>query len=155
MDISTELYKLAKRIYMYEHYIQKPFLNKTIGHYFSRKNNHDVNIFVLNFSNQPPTDFFRIFREQLENKWQFRLHTNFPLCLNTADDTFLYIFRRYKTLFPWLQSGETIRCLMLYHSFSGPKQFQKATQNSHIKQLRHFNIHPTRYQPSLSGQEKL
>ena len=77
---------------MYEHYrdIKTSNPQKTLGCHFSTENSHqgttDIELFILEFSSKSPTDKFRKHRETLERKWQFRLHTNFPLGLNTDDD---------------------------------------------------------------------
>ena len=63
-----------------------------VGQHFSKRNHHhgldDVRFYVLEFCQTPPTDEFRQAREAIERKWQFRLHSNFPLGMN-HDDTLL------------------------------------------------------------------
>ena len=60
-----------------------------VGHHFARKNHHqglaDVRLFVLEFCRTPPTDEFRPACEAIERKWQYRLHSNYPLGMNRDD----------------------------------------------------------------------
>ena len=82
--------QLNKR--MYEHFrdIRKGDQNKALGRHFSLPNHNNVNdteIFILEFSNRAPSDQNKKFRETIEKKWQFRLHSNFPMGLNTEDES--------------------------------------------------------------------
>ena len=60
-----------------------------VGNHFSRKNHHhglqDVRLFVLEFCQTSPNDDSRGACEAIERKWQFRLHSNFPLGMNRDD----------------------------------------------------------------------
>ena len=60
-----------------------------VGHHFARANHHkgldDVRLFVLEFCRTPPTDGFRLAREAIKGKWQYRLHSNYPLGMNRDD----------------------------------------------------------------------
>ena len=57
-----------------------------VGHHFAQVNHRkgldDVQLFVLEFCRTPPTDEFRLAREAIERKWQYRLHSNYPLGMN-------------------------------------------------------------------------
>ena len=41
-----------------------------------------VRLYILEFCPTPLTDDFRQACEAIERKWQFRLHSNFPLMMN-------------------------------------------------------------------------
>ena len=64
---------------------------KTLGYHFSKENHHqgleNVQMYILDFSDKPPTDKFKHFREKLEKRWQFRLHSHHPMGLNTEDES--------------------------------------------------------------------
>ena len=82
--------QLNKRIYEHFRDIRNGDQSKTLGHHFSLPNHKGVNdteIFVLEFSNKAPSDQNKKFRETIEKKWQFRLHSNFPMGLNTEDES--------------------------------------------------------------------
>ena len=82
--------QLKKRLYEHFRDIETANTNKSLGQHFSKANNHrgiiDVKSYVLDFSTMKPHNRFRSYRERLEKKWQYKLHSHFPRGLNTEDE---------------------------------------------------------------------
>ena len=76
---------------LYEHFraIKNGDMSSPVGHHFSKANGHagikDVKLFALEFMQTPPDDKHKPHREAVERKWQFRLHSNYPLGMNRDD----------------------------------------------------------------------
>ena len=79
----------AERLSEHLRSINNQDLKLPVGQHFSANNGHagirDVTLYVLEFMQTKPDDGHRRHREEVERKWQFRLHSNYPLGMNRDD----------------------------------------------------------------------